>query len=78
MRVVEDFKSVVLTVLILSSLILTGSLWFDNYQGLSFAISKIPDFFFDKIDQEEYSKIYEEMISPYKVTVINPDESIYF
>ena len=75
MRIVENLKSMILTALIISSLILTGSLWFDNYQGLSFAISKIPDFFFDKIDQEEYSKIYEEMISPYKVTVINPDES---
>lgn len=75
MRIVENLKSMILTALIISSLILTGSLWFDNYQGLSFAISKIPDFFFNERDQEEYSKIYEEIILPYKVTVINPDEN---
>jgi len=54
---------------------LTGSLWFDNYQGLSFAISKVPDFFTEKISGEEYSKIYDEIITPYKVTVINPDDN---
>lgn len=75
MRVVENLKSMILTALIISSLVLTGSLWFDNYQGLSFAISKIPDLFLNDIDQEEYSKIYEEIILPYKVTVINPDEN---
>ena len=75
MRVVENLKSMILTALIISSLVLTGSLWFDNYQGLSFAISKIPDLFLNDIDQEEYSKIYEEIILPYNVTVINPDEN---
>ena len=75
MRVVENLKSMILTALIISSLVLTGSLWFDNYQGLSFAISKIPDLFLNDIDQEEYSKIYEEIILPYKVTVINPDKN---
>lgn len=75
MRVVENLKSIILTALILSSLILTGSLWFDNYQGLSFAISKIPEIFVSDRNQEEYSKIYEEIIMPYKVTVINPDEN---
>ncbi len=75
MRIVENLKSIILTALILSSLILTGSLWFDNYQGLSLAISKIPDIFMAKINQEGYSKIYEEIIAPYKVTVINPDEN---
>lgn len=75
MRIVENLKSMILTALILSSLILTGSLWFDNYQGLSFAISKIPDLFVSKINQEEYSKIYGEIIMPYKVTVINPDQN---
>lgn len=75
MRIVENFKSLVLTILILSSLVLTGSLWFDNYQGLSLTISKIPDFFSSKISSEEYSKIYDEIVMPYKVTVINPDEN---
>lgn len=75
MRIVENLKSMILTALILSSLILTGSLWFDNYQGLSFAISKIPDLFVSKINQEEYSKVYGEIIMPYKVTVINPDQN---
>lgn len=75
MRIVENFKSVVLTILILSSLVLTGSLWFDNYQGLSLAISKVPDLFSSKISPEEYSKFYEEIIMPYKVTVINPDQN---
>lgn len=75
MRIVENFKSLVLTILILSSLVLTGSLWFDNYQGLSLSISKIPDIFSNKINSEEYSKIYDEIIMPYKVTVINPDEN---
>ena len=75
MRIIENIKSIILTGLIISSLILTGSLWFDNYQGLSFAVSKMPEIFSDKTTQEEYSKIYEEIIMPYKVTVINPDEN---
>lgn len=75
MRIVENLKSLVLTILILSSLVLTGSLWFDNYQGLSLTISKIPNLFSNKINSEEYSKIYDEIIMPYKVTVINPDDN---
>lgn len=75
MRIVENIKSIILTFLILSSLVLTGSLWFDNYQGLSLAISKIPNSFFSKSNPQEYSKIYSEIIMPHKVTVTNPDEN---
>ena len=40
-RAFENFKSFILTILIISSLFLTGSLWFDNYQGLSLLASSM-------------------------------------
>lgn len=75
-RVIENFKSFILTVLIISSLILTGSLWFDNYQGLSLLVSTLPINIVNSFSNEENSSIvYDDIILPYKVTVINPEEN---
>lgn len=75
-RVIENFKSFILTVLIISSLVLTGSLWFDNYQGLSLLVSTLPINIANSFSDEENSSIvYDDIILPYKVTVINPEEN---
>lgn len=77
MRIIENIKSLVLTILILLSLVLTGSLWFENYQGLSFVIANLPEHLlggFSELTEQEYSKRYEELITPYKVTVASGEE----
>jgi len=62
--------------LIILSLFLTGSLWFDNYQELSFIVSSIHNNMLDRFDAvDEQSIVYDKIITPYKVTVINPDEN---
>ena len=55
MRIYENLKSITLTLLIGISLILTGSLWFDNYRELSLIMAKLPFWFnetfdFDKVE----------------------------
>jgi len=75
-RLVENIKSFVLTFLIILSLVLTGSLWFDNYQGLFLLVSTLPNNIVNTFsNNDEYSIIYDEIILPYKLTVINPDEN---
>jgi len=75
-RIVENIKSFVLTFLIVLSLVLTGSLWFDNYQGLFLLVSTLPNNLVNTFsNNDEYSIIYDEIILPYKLTVINPDEN---
>ena len=51
--------SITLTLLIGISLILTGSLWFDNYYGLSSVMSDMVSFFYAKIDLEDTKYIKE-------------------
>ena len=53
MRIYENLKSITLTLLIGISLILTGSLWFDNYYGLSLAMSDMISFFNSKDTKKE-------------------------
>lgn len=75
-RVFENIKSFVLTILIILSLFLTGSLWFDNYQGLSLLTSVFHDNVISKFNFENDNSIeYDKIIVPYKVTVINPDKN---
>lgn len=75
-RVLENFKSFVLTVLIILSLFLTGSLWFDNYQGLSLLASSMYASMMDSLSNDkDYSIVYDKIISPYKVTVVDPDKN---
>ncbi len=75
-RAFENLKSLILTILIFSSLVLTGSLWFDNYQGLSLLVSSIHNNMIDKFtNDKEISIVYDKIITPYKVTVINPDKN---
>ena len=79
MRLIENLKSIVLTILIGISLILTGSLWFDNYYGLSSVVSNMISFFYDKIDLEDTNYI-KEYLNPYKTTITNGDNGkwIYY
>jgi len=75
MRIWENIKSLILTVLIGLSIYLTGSLWFDNYQGLSLVLANIPtnirgSFFSEEVED---SQKYVESIVPYRVTVASPD-----
>lgn len=75
-RTFENFKSFVLTILIILSLVLTGSLWFDNYQGLSLIASSMYGNVinnFNNIIEEDESIIYDKIIVPQKVTVVNLD-----
>ena len=72
MRIYENLKSITLTLLIGISLILTGSLWFDNYHGLSLAMSDMISFFYAKIDLED-TKYIKEYVVPYKTTITNGD-----
>jgi len=72
MRIYENLKSITLTLLIGISLILTGSLWFDNYYGLSLAMSDMISFFYSKIDLED-TKYIKEYVVPYKTTIANGD-----
>ncbi len=75
-RVWENFKSLILTALIISSLFLTGSLWFDNYQGLYLLVSSLHNTVMDSLNtEEEYSIVYDKIIVPYKVTIVNPDKN---
>jgi hypothetical protein len=77
-RTFENFKSLVLTALIILSLVLTGSLWFDNYQGLSLIASSMYGNMinnFTNIIEEDNSIVYDKIIMPYKVTVANLDEN---
>lgn len=75
-RAIENLKSFILTILIISSLVLTGSLWFDNYQGLSLRASS---FFNEAISSfysnKEISIVHDKIIMPYKVSVVNPDKN---
>lgn len=75
MRIIENCKSVVLAFLIILSLFLTGSLWFDNYNDLYFGALTFSGFLDKKLDKEEISQSYEKIISPYKAVVINPDSN---
>lgn len=79
MRIVENLKSIVLTLLIGISLILTGSLWFDNYYGLSSVVSNMISFFYNKIDLEDANYI-KEYLNPYKTVIANGDNGkwIYY
>lgn len=68
-------ENVILVILIISSIFLTGSLWFDNYHGLSLVIAKLPilineTFNFDKIESTEYVK-------PFKITITNGESGNY-
>lgn len=75
-RIVENLKSLILTGLIVLSIVLTGSLWFDNYQGLSLVASTWPTNLVSKFSgNENYSIIYDDIILPHKVTVVNPDKN---
>ena len=76
-RAFENFKSFVLTILIILSLVLTGSLWFDNYQGLSSAVSATYGNMLNQFInlEEDYSIVYDKIIVPYKVTVVNLTEN---
>lgn len=79
MRIYENIKSIVLTLLIGISLILTGSLWFDNYYGLSSVVSDMISFFYPKIDLED-TKYIKNYVTPYKTTIANGDNGkwIYY
>lgn len=72
MRIYENLKSIILTLLIGISLILTGSLWFDNYYGLSSVMSNMISFFYQKIDLEDTNYV-KEYVVPYKTTIANGD-----
>lgn len=75
-RAFENFKSFVLTILIILSLVLTGSLWFDNYQGLSLLASSMYSNMLDSFNSSKETLIsYDKIIVPYKVTVVNPDKN---
>ena len=69
------FIDVTLVFLIVLSLVLTGSLWFDNYHGLSLAISELPFWLNETFDFGETE--YTELIKPYKVTLTNGDNGNY-
>lgn len=70
---IEKIKSYILSILILTSIILTGSLWFDNYHGLSLIINNIPLWVSStfSFDENLYDKQYEQIIIPYKVMITN-------
>lgn len=75
-RTLENFKSFVLTILIILSLFLTGSLWFDNYQGLSLLTSTMYNKMINTFNADkETSIIYNKIIVPYKVTVVDTDKN---
>jgi len=75
-RALENFKSFILALLIICSLFLTGSLWFDNYQGLSLLVSAFHNNIIEKLNTDDKTSIvYDKIIVPYKVTVINPDKN---
>ena len=62
-------ENIILVILIISSIFLTGSLWFDNYHGLSLVIAKLPIWLNETFD---FNKIeYTEYIKPYKITITN-------
>lgn len=75
MRIRENIKSLFLCFLIGLSIYLTGSLWFDNYQGLSLVLANIPQNLRKTFGTEnvEYSQKYVESIVPYKLTIASPD-----
>jgi len=75
MRIWENIKSLFLCFLIGLSIYLTGSLWFDNYQGLSLVLANIPLNFRETFmtEEVEYSQKYIESIVPYKLTIASPD-----
>ena len=79
MRVYENLRTVVLTLLIGISLVLTGSLWFDNYHGLSSVMSNMISFFSEEIDLED-KRYIKEYIKPYKTIIANGDNGkwIYY
>ena len=75
MRIWENIKSLFLSFLIGLSIYLTGSLWFDNYQGLSLVLANIPLNFRETFftEEVEYSQKYVESIVPYRLTIASPD-----
>ena len=60
MRIWENIKSLFLCFLIGLSIYLTGSLWFDNYQGLSLVLANIPGNIRETFltEEVEYSQKY--------------------
>lgn len=75
MRIWENIKSLFLCFLIGLSIYLTGSLWFDNYQGLSLVLANFPKNLRGTFitEEVEYSQKYAESIVPYKLTIASPD-----
>ena len=71
-RAFENLKSLILTVLIFSSLILTGSLWFDNYQGLSLLVSSIHNNMIDKLVNDIFKEDSKHMPVMFKSQKFSP------
>lgn len=70
-----DFSNIILVILIMSSIFLTGSLWFDNYHGLSLVIADLPFWITETFD---FNKIeYTQYIRPFKITVTNGENGNY-
>jgi len=70
-----DFSNIILVILICSSIFLTGSLWFDNYHGLSLVIAELPFWINETFD---FNKIeYTEYIKPFKITITNGENGNY-
>lgn len=70
-------KTYTLIILIISSLILWGSLWFEDYHGLSAFFVKIGDTVFSSlinIGREDIQSKYEKIFIPDKIIVNNGEE----
>ena len=70
-------KTYVLSVLIISSFILVGSLWFEDYHGLSIFFTKISDFTFASlmnIGKDDMQSKYDKIFVPSKIIVNNGEE----
>jgi len=68
-------ENIVLVILIISSIFLTGSLWFDNYHGLSLVMSELPIWINETFDFNRFE--YTEFIKPFKVTLTNSETGNY-
>ncbi|MGE5328179.1 MAG: two-component system activity regulator YycH [Deltaproteobacteria bacterium] len=70
-------KTYILVFLIITSMILCGSLWFEDYHGFSTFLARIGNIDFSKligIGKEDIQTRYEKIILPTKILVNNGDE----
>ena len=73
----ERVKTYFLIFLIITSVFLTGSLWFDNYEGAFAVVEKVASKFQEKFNDVKYTEVYDQLIQPYKVIVNTGDQNHY-